>query len=712
MSAAEPVRSAFDLQVTDHTAVLTLDVPGEPVNVLGSSVIGELEALLARVNQDPEVRAIVLLSGKPDNFVAGADINEFVKIRSAEEGSALARAGQEMLDRLERFPKPIVTAIHGACVGLGCELALATSYRIASDSPKTIIGLPEVQLGIIPAGGGCQRLPRTIGVRAALDIILAGRTERAAKALRLGLVDELVPPSILRSTAIAAADRLARRGVPLRKRGGSLLLERNPIGRQIVYAMARRQVMKKTGGNYPAPLAALDAVRAGLELGRKTGFQREARHFGTLAVGEVSRNLVQIFFATNALKKDDGVPRGAAKPREIRHLGIVGSGFMGSSIAGTAVSQAGVEARLKDADLPRVGRGIHAALAILKGQLDRRRITRYEFQRKAALLSGTSDWSGFGSTDLLIEAVFEDLEVKRTVFREAEAVVPAETVLASNTSTIPIAKIAEGARAPERILGMHFFSPVDRMPLLEVIPSVSTGPDAIATAVRFGRRMGKTVIVVADSPGFWVNRILFPYLNEAGHLLSEGVPIEVIDRAMVRFGFPVGPITLLDEVGMDVGLKASEVMHAAFGERMQPGPGVEKMVNAGRLGRKSGSGFYLYRDGHKTEPDPAAYRLLGVKPLAGFDAGVVQQRLGLMLVNEAALALHEGVVRSARDGDIGAVFGIGFPAFRGGPLRYIDSLGAARVVSALEGLVVAHGPRFTPAPVLVEMARTGASYYP
>ncbi len=702
---------AFELSTTDHTAVLTLDVPGEPVNVLGTSVIGELEALLARLKDDSEVRAVVLISGKQDNFVAGADINEFVKVRTAEEGTALARAGQEMLDRLERFPKPIVTAIHGSCVGLGCELALATSWRIASDSPRTVIGLPEIQLGIIPAAGGCQRLPRTIGVRAALDIILAGRTERAAKAFKLGLVDELVPASILRTTAIAAADRLARRGVPLRRRGGGFLLERNPIGRQVVYALARRQVMKKTGGNYPAPLAALDAVRAGLELGRKAGFRREAEHFGALAVGEVSRNLVQIFFATNALKKDDGVPPGTAKPREIRHLGVVGSGFMGSGIAGTAVSQAGVDARLKDADLPRVGRGIHAALAILRGQLDRRRITRQEYQRKAALVSGTADWKGFGATDLLIEAVFEDLAVKRQVFAEAEAVVPAGAVLASNTSTIPIARIAEGARAPERILGMHFFSPVDRMPLLEVIPSSFTGPDAIATAVRFGRRMGKTVIVVADHPGFWVNRILFPYLNEAGHLLGEGVPIDVIDRAMVRFGFPVGPIALLDEVGMDVGLKASEVMHAAFGERMQPGAGVAKMVAAGRLGRKSGLGFYLYRGGHKTEPDPAAYRLLGVKPLAGFDSAVVQQRLVLMLLNEAALALDEGVVRSARDGDIGAVFGIGFPPFRGGPLRYIDALGAGQVVQSLETMVTAHGPRFMPAPVLVEMARAGARYY-
>jgi 3-hydroxyacyl-CoA dehydrogenase/enoyl-CoA hydratase/3-hydroxybutyryl-CoA epimerase len=704
--------TAFSLSVTDRIAVLTLDVAGEPVNVLGSSVIGELEELLDRLRTDGEVRAVVLISGKSDNFVAGADINEFVKIQSAEEATALARAGQDMLERLERFPKPIITAIHGSCVGLGCELALATSYRVATDSPKTVIGLPEIQLGILPAAGGCQRLPRTIGVRAALDIILGGRTERAAKAFKLGLVDELVPPSILRSTALAAADRLARGTQPARPRRGSLLLERNPLGRQIVYLLARRQVLQKTGGHYPAPLAALDAVRAGMERGRKAGFRREAEHFGRLAVGEVSRNLVQIFFATTALKKDDGVPPGTGTARAIRRLGIVGSGFMGSGIAGTAVTQAGVEARLKDSELPRVGRGIHAALQVVRGQLERRRITRHEFQRQSALISGAADWSGFARADLVIEAVFEDLDVKRKVFAELEEVVSRETVLASNTSTIPIARIGEAARHPERILGMHFFSPVERMPLLEVIPAERTGPDAVVTAVRFGRKMGKTVIVVADHPGFWVNRILFPYLNEAGHLLGEGVPIEVIDRAMVGFGFPVGPITLLDEVGMDVGLKASQVMNAAFGDRMQPGPSVERMVAAGRLGRKAGQGFYLYRGGHKTEPDPAAYRFLGVKPLAGFQERPVAERLVLMLLNEAAIAVSEGVVRSPRDGDIGAVFGIGFPPFRGGPLRYIDSLGAAQVVARLEAGVVDHGPRFTPAPVLVEMAKRGERFYP
>ena len=704
--------SAFTLSQTDGIAIITIDVPGASVNVLGTPISTELEDLLEHIRNDPSARAVVLISGKPDNFVAGADIEEFMRVASAAEGAALARSGQEMIERLERFPKPIVVAIHGACVGLGCELSLACAWRIATDSPKTVIGLPEVQIGVLPGTGGCQRLPRLIGVRAALDIILAGKTERAAKAFKIGLVDELVPPSILRSVALAAADRLARNGPADRKKRGSLLLERNPLGRMLVYSTARKTVLKKTGGNYPAPLAALEAVRTGLEHGMEAGLRKEAELFGELAVGEVSRNLVRVFFATTSLKKDDGVPAGTASPRPVRRLGIVGAGFMGAGIAGTAVAQAGVEARLKDSDLPRVGKGLAAATEILKGQLTRRRITRFEYDRKAALLSGGWGFSGFERADVVIEAVFEDLDVKRRVMHDLEEAVRPETILASNTSTIPIGSIAEGAKHPERMLGMHFFSPVDRMPLLEVIPTALTAPVAIATAVQFGRRMGKTVIVVADRPGFWVNRILSPYINEAGLLLSEGVPIEAIDTAMTRFGFPVGPIALLDEVGIDVGQKAGGVMQAAFGERMNPAPGMGKMVEAGRLGRKSGRGFYLYHDGHKTDPDPAAYKLLGVTPLASVDSGDIERRLVYIMLNEAAMAAAEGVVRSPRDGDVGAIFGIGYPPFRGGPLRYIDMLGATRVVQTLEGLAAAHGPRFTPAAGLVDMARQGKRFHP
>jgi 3-hydroxyacyl-CoA dehydrogenase/enoyl-CoA hydratase/3-hydroxybutyryl-CoA epimerase len=703
-------------EVSDGIATLTLDVPGESVNTFGPSAIAEVTAALDRIAADPAARAVIVRSGKPDSFIAGADINQFLLFQTPEDGEAASRAGHAFLAKVAAFPKPTVVAIHGACLGLGLELALACDYRVASDDPKTQLGLPEIQLGVIPGAGGCNRLPRLIGLRAALDIILAGKSERSAKALRLGMVDEVVPASILEAVARKAADRLAGDRRSTRRRGGITrwLLDGNWLGRQFVYRAARRAVVARTRGHYPAPLEAIEVVRTGLERGMEEGLRAEARAFGRLAISPVSRQLVGLFFATTALKKDDGIEGTAtADPVRrigpIRRLGILGAGFMGSGIAGTAITTAKVEVRLKDAELARVGKGIRAALETPKGQLTRKRITRFEYQRLAALVSGAADYRGLESADLIIEAVFEDLEVKRQVLAEVEAAIRPDALFASNTSTIPIARIAAGARHPERVLGMHFFSPVDRMPLLEVIPGSATGPDAVATAVRFGRALGKTVIVVADRPGFWVNRILSPYLVEAGHLLGEGIPIEVIDAVMVRWGFPVGPMTLLDEVGIDVAAKGGGVMVEAFGERLAPSPAIAEMVAAKRLGRKAGAGFYRYHGGQKGEADPDVYRLLGVTPLAQPDRQAIERRLVYALLNEAARAHGEGVVRRARDGDVGAVFGIGFPPFRGGPLRLIDALGGEAVVSTLEELARAYGSRFAPGEALRE--RRGEPYY-
>ena len=707
--------SAFTLEQDGDVAVVTFDLPGEPVNKLSSAVKVEFEALLIGLRDDAEVKAVVLISGKPDTFIAGADIEEFTALTTQTEAERLSFEGQEMVSRVETLPTPVVAAIHGVCLGGGLELALACHYRIATDHPKTQLGLPEVQLGLIPGAGGCQRLPRLIGARAALDMILAGKSERSAKALRLGLVDELVAPSILRRTAIEAARRLVRDGLPKRRnRGGltGLFLDHTPAGRRLVYRGARAQVLKKTGGNYPAPLAALEAVRVGLEHGIAAGLAEEHRAFGRLAVSDVSRKLVQIFFATAALKKDDGIPPGSAAPRQIRRLGVVGSGFMGAGIAGTAVLNVEVDTRLRDAELARVGKGLNAATGILRERYKRRRLTRPQFERLGALLSGGSDYAGFSRADLVIEAVFEDLEVKRRVLAEVEAITRPDAIFASNTSTIPIREIAAGASRPERVLGMHFFSPVEKMPLLEVIPTDATSPEAIVTAVRFGRRMGKTVIVVGDRPGFWVNRILSPYLNEAGFLLDEGVPVGAIDATMTAWGFPVGPIALLDEVGLDVAQKAAGVMQDAFGDRMRPAGAIGKMLGESRLGRKNGRGFYRYEAGHKAGVDETVYGLIGTRPQEQPDAALIERRLVFAMLNEAAAACAEQVVRTPRDGDIGAVFGIGFPAFRGGPLRMIDDLGAARVVETLHELQDQFGERFRPAGALAEMARQGSRYYP
>jgi 3-hydroxyacyl-CoA dehydrogenase/enoyl-CoA hydratase/3-hydroxybutyryl-CoA epimerase len=717
LTAHPPLTTAPALRwdVTDGVAVVILDLQGHPVNVISRALKDEFLACFAMLADDSSVQAIAFMSGKPDNFIAGADIEEFVRLTSAAEAERLSAEAQEMLERVARFPKPVVAGIHGGCLGGGFEFALACHYRVATDHPKTQIGLPEVQLGILPAAGGCQRLPRLVGVRTALDMILAGKSERAAKAFRLGMVDELVAPPILADITIGAARRMAGGWRPKRKRRGGIagfLLDGNPLGRKLVFRAARNQVLERTSGHYPAPLAALEAVEYGLRQGMAEGLKRESQLFGQLAVTDVSRKLVQIFFATNQLKKDPGVAN-APPPVTVKRLGIIGSGFMGSGIAGTAVAQAEVDVRMKDADLARVAQGIAAARAILDDRLKRRRISKYEYARLAALYSGADSYSGFGRAELTIEAVFEDLAVKQQVLKEAEAVIPPPAVFASNTSTIPITRIAEAAHAPERVIGMHFFSPVAKMPLLEVIPGARTVPQTVSTAVAFGRRMGKTVIVVKDTPGFWVNRILAPYANEVGHLLAEGASIEEIDTMAVRFGFPVGPVTLLDEVGLDVAVKVAAVMQEAYGDRLQgaPGAGLTALVKAGRLGRKSGRGFYIYKGGKKRGVDESAYGVLGIQPNGGPRPAEILQRLILGMVNESARAVGEAVVRSPRDGDIGAIFGFGFPPFRGGPLRYADDLGAERLVADLERLAERYGPRFAPSEVLQEHARRGTKFY-
>ena len=420
--------------------------------------------------------------------------------------------------------------------------------------------------------------------------------------------------------------------------------------------MARKQVLSKTGGHYPAPLAALETVRVSLSRGMEAGLAYEALRFGELAVTDVSRNLVSIFFATTALKKDDGVPPGAAgKLAPVARIGVVGAGFMGAGIAGTAALNAEVEVRMRDADLPRVGKGLRTATGILDERLKRKRLTRPDTSGSPRSFPASADDTGFRGADLVIEAVFEDLEVKRGVVKALEQVLGPDAIIATNTSTIPIADIAAGAAQPDRVLGMHFFSPVEKMPLLEVIPHEGTSARAVATAVRFGRRMGKTVVVVGDLPGFWVNRILTPYLNEAGILLMEGAPMDALDRVMTRFGFPVGPVTLLDEVGLDVAQKAAGVMHGAFGARLAPSDFVRAMTADGRLGRKNGRGFYRYEAGKRRGPGrfrvPAGGRHQGAerrRALGGAPPGVRNAERGGARGRPTASSARPATATSAR----------------------------------------------------------------
>lgn len=712
-----PDGAPVTMEVESGVAVLTIDLVGEPVNIITRAVRESMMELFDRIDRDETIRGAVLISGKADTFIAGADIEEFTQLKDAEDASRLSRDGQALIENLEKSRVPFVAAIHGACLGGGLESALACRWRVASDDPKTMLGLPEVQLGLIPGAGGTQRLPRLVGLRAALDMILTSRNVRARKALQSGLVDEVVHPAILRRIAIDRALALGEGRLKRTSRSGGaagFLMDSNPIGRGIVFKKAREETQKKTHGNFPAPLAAIDAVEVGLTRGMAAGLREESRLFGEMAATDVSRQLIFLFFATTALKKDTGLlPGHTAMPLQVRKIGIIGSGFMGAGIAGVAV-QKGTIVRMKDADWAHISKGLGAISAVVKERLTKRQITRVQYADTMSLVSGTVDYSGFANADLVIEAVFEDLEVKHTVLREVEAVVQPQGIFATNTSTIPVSRIADVSRRPERVLGMHFFSPVDKMPLLEVIVTPRTSDSVTATAVAYGKKLGKTVIVVNDAPGFYVNRILTPYVSEAGRLLDEGAAIEVIDNALVDFGFPVGPITLLDEVGLDIAGKVGHIMFEEFGPRFAPSDALRSVIDAGRFGRKSKKGFYTYdANGKKGGVDTSVYEIFAPeRPRTELPEEDIQRRTVYAMLNEAARCLEDDIIRSPDDGDVGAVFGIGFPPFRGGPFRYMDSIGLDPLLQHLDDLNVRFPGRFEAAPILLQMARSNSRFYP
>jgi len=710
----------FTVELSGSVATLLLDVPQESVNTLSPEVGAEFDALLTRFERDASVRALVLASGKRDGFVAGARIEMIQAVKSAGEAEDLARQGQAGFDRLEAYGKPVVAAIHGACLGGGLEWALACTYRIAASDPKTTLGLPEVQLGLLPGAGGTQRLPRLIGIANALDLILAGKTVKARKALALGLVDEACPAPILRRIAVERARALAdgtlkpQRPMPRKPVGmlaaQRLLLESNPFGRSVLFKQARELLLRKTRGNYPGPEAALEAIRVGAAQGMAAGLAAEAKAFGRLAVSDVSRRLVEIFFAQTAMKRESGVADPAVRARPVERVGVLGGGLMGAGIAWVTVN-AGLPVRLREQNDAAAAKALGSVAGLFAERVKRRSMERLERDAAMRLITTTTGWDGLAHADVLIEAVFEDLALKQEMLKTFQAINP-RGVFATNTSSIPIADIASGAARPEAVIGMHYFSPVNKMPLLEVIATPRTAPEVIATAVALGRRQGKTVIIVGDVPGFYTNRVLGPYMNEAAWLLAEGAAIDALDSALVDFGYPVGPITLLDEVGIDVGAKVGAILHAGYGERMRPPDALARVLQSGRLGRKNGRGFYTYGEGRKKVVDETVYDLLpGGRRRRTFPRPEMAERLALALVNEAARALGDGVVRSPRDGDIGAVFGIGFPPFRGGPFRMADALGAGVVVERLERLRQVHGDRFQPAPLLLEQARVRGRFY-
>lgn len=722
-------KPALSLRVRpDGVAVITYDIPGEPVNTLRASFASEFARVFAGVEDDVAVKAAVLISGKPEGFIAGADIDMLAAVRTAAEATELCRDGQRATAKLASFSKPVVAAVHGAALGGGFEVALACHGRVLSDHKKTVLALPEVQLGLLPGMNGLLRLAELVGLQVALDYGLTGKDMRAAKAKALGIADDVVHVSILEDAAAELARRLAGQAMPLprrrAKRAGALerlttlALEGNPWGRRLLFKKAREELFKKAGRNYPAPERIIDILEAYADSGFEAASELEGVAFGDLVVSSVARELMGIFFAQTALKKDTGVADPNVKPREIEKVAVLGAGLMGGGIAHVTVNS-DLPVRLKDRDDEALGRGIQYVAGILDEDVTKKKLTRHERDDKLALLSGTTDYSGMKDADVVIEAVFEDLALKHKVVGEMEAAGKEGLIFASNTSSIPIAQIAEGSRRPEHVVGMHYFSPVHKMPLLEVIQTPKTSPEVVATAVALGKKQGKTVIVVNDGTGFYTSRILGPMMNEASYLLTEGCSVEAIDQAMTAWGWPVGPITLLDEVGIDVAAHVGPIMVAAFGPRMTPPPTMARLVDDDRKGRKNERGFYLYGAGRKGKGkriDTSVYGVLGLPvPLPGAPQPVseeeVQMRCSLQFVNEALRCLGEGILRSPRDGDIGAVFGLGFPPFRGGPFRYVDATGAEEVLRRIEVYAGRFGERWMPAPLLVEMAGDKRRFY-
>jgi len=697
-------------------AHLVMDDPERRVNVIDEGAVGDLEQALALLEARPDLRGLVVLSGKSGSFVAGADVGAIAALTDRARARAVVQRVQQAFGRLAALPYPTVAAIDGVCLGGGTELALACDSRVAADQPHTRIGLPEALLGIIPGFGGTTRLPRLVGLSTGLDLILTGRVLDARRAERAGLVARAVPAAWLLEHAHRRLAELAaggRSGIRRRDRWRardlrSWLTDGTPFGRGLAFSRARAMVRARTGGRHPASAAALSVLHHGFAQPVEVSLRLEAEWVSDLVVDPVCKNLVRIFQLTERAKKE---PVGGAdvEPAPVERFHLVGAGVMGAGVA-ELVSRHGIEVRLRDTDPAALARALRVVHARIAERGARGGAGRHEDEAQRARLFPTTELAGLRRADFALEAVVEDLDVKRRVFAELEVRMRPDAVLATNTSSLSVDELASGLERPERLVGLHFFNPVHRMPLVEVVRGTKTSDAALATAVALARLLGKTPVVVRDAPGFAVNRVLMPYLREALHLLEEGFAVADVDAAMRGFGMPMGPLEVLDEVGLDVAAKVAAILAAAFPARLAPAPQLEALVKAGRLGRKSGAGFYRHRAGRRT-PDPQALRLIGVtreRRVQGLE--MLAERMTLAMVNEAAHVLAEGVVADAGVLDLAMVYGIGFPPFRGGPLRHADSLGLAKVESRLMALRAGKGERFEPAPLLAELAAAGAAF--
>lgn len=700
-------------------ALVEWDLVGEKVNKLSTPVMTRFKEVLEELNNS-SYKAAILISRKPGIFIAGADIEEIKSLKTREAFMPALTAAHEVFNLIEDMKMPVIAAINGACLGGGCELILACDYRMASDDKSTRIGLPEVKLGIIPGFGGCVRLPRTIGLQAALDIIVQGKAVDAARAARMGLVDQVVHPSVLEEQAIKFAEDLIKSG-KLKKchkqfqpKGIAGSLMESVVGRTLVFSQARKMTAKATAGHYPAPMKALDVIQKTYGMkNRARALEIEMDGFCDVAVTDVSKNLINVFFLMESVKKKTGVSSDV-KPIDVKRIGVLGAGTMGGGIAYVAADR-GIEVRLKDINNQALAIGFAHARDLWSKLLKKKRVSLYDFNRKMNLITGGLDFSGFGQLDVVIEAIVEDMNIKKKVIAETAAQCKPNCIIATNTSSLSVTEMGKAHPHPENFVGMHFFNPVHKMPLVEVIRGEKTSDEAVATIFELSKRMGKLPVVVRDGPGFLVNRLLVPYLIEAVWLLEDGMAIDVVDRMYKKeFGMPMGPFALMDEIGIDVCIKVSKIFHDSLGDRIMIPNLMMKLKDSDRLGKKNKKGFYLYDDRGKSQGvDSTVYTELGLgNPTNKLSSTEVIRRGIFPMINEATLAMiEEHIVDTPDEVDLGMITGTGFPPFRGGLLRYADTVGTQVIADELEVLATKYGERFKPSTPLRNMAKTNRKFY-
>ncbi len=705
------MESAWKLDVKDGIGNLIFDNPGTDVNILTTPNLEALKNSLDEISRRTDLKVLLITSAKPKIFIAGADINEINTISTRHDAVEKAEQGKRIFKKLEDLKIPTICVINGACVGGGFELALSCTYRVASFSDKVKIGLPEVNLGILPGFGGSIRLPKLLGLTRALPMILAGKISSAQEALKSGMVDKLFPEKTLLEESYAFAKTVAGGKFQRRKSNKVLMvkfLEETPLGRKLVFRAARKDVLKKTKGAYPAPLEIIELIEK--THGSDTSaaaYKLESEHFGNLGTTAISKNLIKLFFLSEKYKKTKWTEVKDNFPK-IEKCGVIGAGVMGGGIA-QLLSHRGIRVRVKDINEKALSGALKEAAKIYKDALKRKKIKKHELESKMGMISVGLTTAGLKGCGIIIEAVVEDMGIKQKVFRELGDLTTAETILASNTSSLSVTKMAEMCKNPERVVGLHFFNPVNRMPLVEVIRAAQTSDKTLERTVQFARDLGKTVIVTADKPGFLVNRLLLPYLNEAAYLLQEGMSPEQIDEVAEDFGMPMGPVELVDQVGIDVGYKVAHVLEEAFGQRMKVAGILEEVKKKGLLGKKSGRGFYVYKGkGKAVNPEIPVGKSSG--SVSNEDA---LKRMIYIMINEAARCLEEKVIDSPATVDIGMVMGTGFPPYRAGLLRYADSVGLSNILRDLEGFQKNVDPaRFEPSAYLRNLAEKGAGFHP